>query len=338
MAEPANAVDYVERLILDLGIDCDFGRMGRYYPAVNPAHFRAMETALAAEQAARGDIGATMVSAEEQAQFLASPLYAGGGCSPEPAACTRRSSRRRLMDAARNAGVTVLARTAVRWDWRRRMTSSASTQGLGYINADRVLICTNGYTGNLQPDLQRRVIPVTSAIAATEELDPALVERLIPSGRMITDSFNLLNYFRPSPDGRRILLGTRPGLFAAKQGPRLAQYIGNRIGQIFPELDGTRITHCWWGQGGLRLRPFPESGWMNGSAMRSATAARAWPCRSGSATSWGRRHWVTWPGGQLGDMAFPGRFYYRGWPWFLGPAMAWYGLQDRMAGRYRRAA
>ncbi|WP_281019541.1 MULTISPECIES: FAD-binding oxidoreductase [unclassified Minwuia] len=338
MAEPANAVDYVERLILDLGIDCDFGRMGRYYPAVNPAHFRAMETALAAEQAARGDIGATMVSAEEQAQFLASPLYAGGRVQSRTGGLHPAKFHDGLMDAARNAGVTVLARTAVLGleeedDFIRLDT------GLGYINADRVLICTNGYTGNLQPDLQRRVIPVTSAIAATEELDPALVERLIPSGRMITDSFNLLNYFRPSPDGRRILLGTRPGLFAAKQGPRLAQYIGNRIGQIFPELDGTRITHCWWGKVAFSFDHFPKIGMDEriGHAL----------CYGGSGVAMS-----VWLGHKLGqkalgdlagrtafdDMAFPGRFYYRGWPWFLGPAMAWYGLQDRMAGRYRRAA
>lgn len=38
------------------------------------------------------------------------------------------------------------------------------------------------------------------------------------------------------------------------------------------------------------------------------------------------------------DMPFPGRFYYRSWPWFLGPAMAWYVAKDRLAGRYRRSA
>ncbi len=338
MAEPTNAVDYLERLIIDLGIECDFGRMGRYYPAANPAHFRALEAALQAEQAARGDIDATMVSRDEQAQFLASPLYAGGRLQTRTGGLHPARFHDGLIDAARNAGVVIASRTAVLGleeedDFIRLDT------GLGYLNAGRVLICTNGYTGDLQPDLQRRVIPVTSAIAATEELDPALVERLIPGGRMITDSFNLLNYYRPSPDGRRILLGTRPGLFAARPGPRLAQYIGNRIGQIFPELDGTSITHCWWGKVAFSVDDFPKIGLQDriGHALcygGSGVAMSVWLGHKLAQKALGDLAGRT----AFDDMPFPGRFYYRSWPWFLGPAMAWYEAKDRLAGRYRRAA
>ncbi len=338
MAEPANAVDYLERLIIALGIKCDFGRMGRYYPAASPAHFRAMEASLLAEQAVRGDIGATMISGDEQARFLASPLYAGGRVQTRTGGLHPARFHDGLMDAARNAGVMIASRTAVLGleeedDFIRLDT------GLGYLNADRVLICTNGYTGDLQPDLQRRVIPVTSAIAATEELDAALVERLIPGGRMITDSFNLLNYFRPSPDGRRILLGTRPGLFAAREGPRLAQYIGNRIGQIFPELADTRITHCWWGKVAFSFDYFPKIGMQDriGHALcygGSGVAMSVWLGHKLAQKALGDLAGRT----AFDDLPFPGRFYYRSWPWFLGPAMAWYEARDRLAGRYRRTA
>lgn len=338
MAEPGNAVDYLERLIVDLGIDCDFARMGRYYPAANPAHFRAMEASLKAEQAVRGDIGATMVSGDEQAQFLSSPLYAGGRVQSRTGGLHPAKFHDGLLDAARNAGVMIASRTAVlaleEEDEFIRLDTS-----LGFLNADRVLICTNGYTGNLQPDLQRRVIPVTSAIAATEELDPALVAWLIPGGRMVTDSFNLLNYYRPSPDGKRILLGTRPGLFAAKEGPRLAQYIGNRIGQIFPELNGTRITHCWWGKVAFSFDYFPKIGMQEriGHALcygGSGVAMSVWLGHKLAQKALGDLAGRT----AFDDMPFPGRFYYRSWPWFLGPAMAWYEARDRLAGRYRRSA
>ncbi len=47
---------------------------------------------------------------------------------------------------------------------------------------------------------------------ATEELPPETVQSLIPRARMIQDSKHVLYYFRPSPDGRRIVFGGRASL------------------------------------------------------------------------------------------------------------------------------
>ena len=53
--------------------------------------------------------------------------------------------------------------------------------------------------------VQRRIIPIGSYIIATEELDPALVDELIPENRVITDTRKLVVYYRASPDRKRIL-------------------------------------------------------------------------------------------------------------------------------------
>ena len=52
----------------------------------------------------------------------------------------------------------------------------------GIVRARQVLIATNGYTGPLSPWHRRRVIPIGSYIIATEQLDEALVQKLIPHG------------------------------------------------------------------------------------------------------------------------------------------------------------
>ena len=52
----------------------------------------------------------------------------------------------------------------------------------GAIEADEVVIATNGYTGDATPRLKRRVIPIASHIIATEELPPDLARVADPKG------------------------------------------------------------------------------------------------------------------------------------------------------------
>ncbi|WP_416897465.1 MAG: NAD(P)/FAD-dependent oxidoreductase [Minwuia sp.] len=330
MEEAAASVDFVERLIIDNGIDCDFGRMGRYYPAVTPGHFESMKKKLEAEQGHR-EVQATMIGPEEQSQFLNTPLYCGGRLHHDTGGLHPAKFHDGLLAAARNAGATVAGRTPV-LSLEENDDGFVMDTGLGFVEARKVLVCTNGYTGPELPDFRSRVIPVTSAIVATEELDPGLVERLIPGGRMISDSYHLLNYYRPSPDGRRILLGSRPGLGVGSP-QKLAAYLGGRLGRIFPELDGARITHCWSGKVAFSFDTFPKIGMAGriGYAM----------CYGGSGVAMSN-----WLGHKLAqkamedlagrtafdDMDFPSPFYYQGWPWFLGPLLSWYGLQDRLTG------
>lgn len=334
MQEARDAVDYVERLTRDLDIDCAFARTGRFCAAASPAHLRRMQADLAAEPEAQRD--AVIIGPEESRLYLDSPLYHGGELIERVGGLHPVRFHQGLLRAASDAGVPVMGRTQV-LGIEEDDTGLTVETGLGFVRADRVLICTNGYTGQLEPDLQRRVIPVTSAMIATEEIDADLVARLIPAGRMITDSFHLLHYFRPSPDGRRILLGHRPGVLAPKSGSGLARHLADRLGRIFPDLEGTAITHCWQGRLAFSFDFLPKIGLVEriGYAM----------CYGGSGVAM-----ATWLGHKLGqkaagdlagrtafdDLDFPGRFYYRGKPWFVGPAMALLGLDDWRHSQRRR--
>lgn len=328
--EAAASLDFLERRIVDSGIECDFSRMGRFVGAVSRSHYESMARDLEAEKSHR-EIDAVMVPAEEQSQFLRSPMYHGGRLHHDTGGVHPARLHDGLLATAQSAGATIAARTPV-LGLEETDEGYMLETGVGYMEAGKVLVCTNGYTGAATPDYRGRVIPVTSAIIATEELDPALVEQLIPGGRMITDTYNLLNYYRPSPDGKRILLGSRP-TFMAGDGRKLADYLGRRLGRIFPDLDGTSISHCWSGKVAFAFDTFPKVGMQDniGYAM----------CYSGSGVA--MSNWLGHKLAQkaLGDlsgrtafdeMEFPGRFYYDGWPWFLGPTLAWYSFRDRLAG------
>src|SRR5690606_7885921 len=79
----------------------------------------------------------------------------------------------------------------------------------GAVQAQAVVVGTNGYTGELTPWLRRRVIPIGSYIIAAEPLEPAVMDRVMPTNRIISDSRKVVYYYRPSPDRRRILFGGR---------------------------------------------------------------------------------------------------------------------------------
>ena len=79
----------------------------------------------------------------------------------------------------------------------------------GRVHARQVLVCTNGYTDSAVPFLRRRLVPVRSRIIATEELAPEVMARLMPKLMMMIENRQVGFYYRPSPDGKRILLGGR---------------------------------------------------------------------------------------------------------------------------------
>ena len=116
----------------------------------------------------------------------------------------------------------------------------------GSVDAGQVAICTNGYTGTVTPWFRRRLLPIRSAMIATEPLPSELMKNLMPTGRMYGDSRRVMAYYRPSPDGQRILFGGRaagPGDRPAKNARDLRRFLV----EIFPELSDTRISHVWSG-------------------------------------------------------------------------------------------
>ncbi|TIL78052.1 MAG: FAD-binding oxidoreductase, partial [Mesorhizobium sp.] len=117
----------------------------------------------------------------------------------------------------------------------------------GEVSAKKLLVCTDAYTDGFDPWLRRRLVPVRSRIIATEPLGESVMDRLMPKKMMHGDTRQLSYYYRPSPDGTRILFGGRDG---TTEGDPLAPttHLRSELGRIFPELAKMGITHSWFGQ------------------------------------------------------------------------------------------
>ncbi len=116
----------------------------------------------------------------------------------------------------------------------------------GDVQTRHVLFATNAYTDGALPAVRRRLAAVGSFMIATAPLGRETLDALMPTRRMYSDTKRNLWYFRPSPDGSRILFGARPGLFPGA--PRTAAHrLHDYLAQVFPSLAQVQISHAWTG-------------------------------------------------------------------------------------------
>jgi len=320
-------------LVASEALDVDWQEDGRFLAAHSDAHFDSLCKTLT-NQPQGAAVPYQMVSKAELPDYLGSPSYVGGALYPMAASVQPTKLVTALADRAQQAGATLCANTPV-----TKLTPLGSgirvTTDRGDILADKVLVATNGYTSKLTPWLRRRVIPIASAIIATEEMDPGLIRQLIPGGRAVVDTRKLVVYFRASPDGRRILFGGRASVWdlpPAKAAPRLV----DMLRFIYPQLDTIKTSHAWSGTVAYTFDELPHVGVHKGIHYAMGY------CGSGVALSTylGKKIGLQMLGAgegttPLDGLTFQTRPLYTGTPWFMAAAVAAYRITDRLSAMNR---
>ena len=198
------------------------------------------------------------------------------------------------------------------------------------LQADEVVIATNGYTGDVTPELKRRVVPLASHIIATEELPPDLAASLIPKQRTLSDTRRVLCYYRMSPDGKRIIFGGRARFTAVtplQSAPILHRFMTDR----FPQLRGTRITHAWNGNVAFTLDALPHMGRQGG--MHYLLGCNGSGVAMMTYLGWQTARKIAGVANQASAFdteEFPTHPLYSGNPWFLPAIGGWYRFRDEL--------
>lgn len=328
LAEGQRSLDWMGEFIESEAIDCDFRIAGRFHAAHRPRRFEALARQA---EALRRDLGmevAVVPRAEQQAE-LGSEAYHGGLLFPRHAALDPGRYHAGLLTRVLAAGATVAAHcpvTALVEEGRGHRLETPR----GSLLADQVVVATNGYSGSLVPWLQRRVIPIGSYMIATEPLPEALMARLMPRNRIVSDSRRVVYYYRASPDRRRILFGGR--VSGGETDPRVSgPRLHRDLVRLFPELAGTRVSHSWLGFVAYSFDTLMHIG------RRQGIHYALGYCGSGvgMASYLGMRLGQQLLGRDEGRTAFDGlpfptRPLYRGKPWFLAPTVQLYRLLDRV--------
>ncbi len=149
---------------------------------------------------------------------------------------------------AREAGARVHGGSPV-LRWKKNGNTHILTTAQGSVRARSVVLATNGYTPeHLHACLQGTTLPVLSHIIVTRPMTAAeKTASGFHSSHVLTDTRNLLYYWRRLPDDR-ILFGGR-GLVSETPGGHARQrdFLLAELRAKLPALRDITVDYDWWG-------------------------------------------------------------------------------------------
>jgi glycine/D-amino acid oxidase-like deaminating enzyme len=324
------AVDLIEKLVMEEGIDCDFARPGKLILASKPAHVQGFEKTAELLNSRLG-VETHVVPKSELRREIGSDAFHGGMVDSKSASLHVGKYIRGLGEAAERAGVTIHEDAPV-----LTLTKLGSGHELetprGRIQANQVLLATGAYTRRPFRWHQVRIAPVGSFIIATEPLDASVCDDLLPTRRVASDSKNLLNYFRITPDNRLLFGGrARFAMSNPQSDEKSGKLLRAAMVHIFPQLTGAKVDYCWGGLVDMTLDRMVKAGQHDGVYYSMGYAGHGVQM----ATYMGRQMAEYMSGVPEANIwrdfefrRIPGHF---GPPWFLPVAGAYYKFKDRLS-------
>jgi len=242
--EGLNALRHTTALIERESIDCRFQRTGRFRAAWRAADFDRIAREVE-HQSRRFGFEAEVVPRDRQDQEVATGRYHGGCIYHEHGGLHPGLFHDGLLARAEAAGARIVGwTTAIGID--REAEGFAVRTRRAKVRARHVIVATNGYGNEASGEAGRQVAPIPSFIIATARLGANRVRSLIPGRRMIVESRAAHCYYRPSPDGERILFGARAALHMVSPERAAKRNLGYML-SLFPDLWDVELTHSWSG-------------------------------------------------------------------------------------------
>ncbi|OZI23274.1 FAD-dependent oxidoreductase [Bordetella genomosp. 9] len=322
-----DAVDFVERVVAEEQIACDFVRRGKIKLASKATHVAGLARNYEALRS-HLDLHVELLSASDVRRELDTDQFHGGLLDPRAAQMHMGKFGTGLATAAARRGARIYEHTPVTGlnplgGDRFRVTTSR-----GDIEAGKVLLATGCSNHGPFDWWQRRVVPVGSFVIVTEPV-PGLLDRTLPNRRNYVTSLNFGNYFRPTAD-HRLVWGGRARF--ARSNPasdaKSGRILEAGLGRLLPALKGVRIDYCWGGLVEATADRLPSAGQHEGLYYAMAysghgTQMSVYMGNLMADTLMGRRRvnpWArqNWP-------ALPG---YAGRTWFLPVIGAYYRVKD----------
>jgi len=329
LRESAGFVDYLEGFLQTEGIDADFKRTGRFLGAKKPAHYDAMALQLETLQNACG-VSGEMVTAENQRTETGSTHFCGGLVFHKDGGLNPAKYLAGLGRKLRESGGVIIPNCPV-----NKVTKTTGGYNIetprGQTAATQIAICTNAYTGKQFSAFRRRVLPLRSAIIATEELSADMMAELMPKARMYGDSRRIVAYYRPSPDGKRILFGGRAtGMQDDPVGN--ARQLQHAMLEIFPALEQADITHSWSGLVAYSFDHAPHIGQRDGLFFAMGYCGSGVSRASYFGHKLGHKMLGDTDAGRTAfdDLEFLTKPLYSGNPWFMPAVLNWHRMLDKL--------
>jgi glycine/D-amino acid oxidase-like deaminating enzyme len=324
----AAAVDTVETVVKQEAIDCDFMRNGKLKLASKPEHYDKLARSCELLQR-EADPHVEMVPAANIRAEVGSGKFFGGLLQKTSGQMHVGKFGVGLAHAAVRHGARIAEQAPVTGMERQSDGTFRVTSARGTIDAGQVLLATGNPRQGPFSYLRRRMVSVGAFIIATEPLDAAVVQRLLPHRRNYVNSKNFVNYFRVTPDNRLVFGGrARFALSNPRSDAKSGRILLATLEEFFPELRGVRIDYCWGGMVDMTADRLPRAGEDGGLYYSTGYSGHGvqMSVHMGQVMAdvmGGRPELNPWRG--MDWPAIPGHF---GKPWFLPIVGAYYRLQD----------
>jgi glycine/D-amino acid oxidase-like deaminating enzyme len=249
VALSGNAPNIVFELIRRHQIVCEALQSGTLRTAL---HRRAQDgVRITAEQWMRRSSMVSLLDREVVSGLTGTDRYAEALLDRRGGQLNPLGYARGLADAAMRAGAVVFGGTKV-----LRINRNGSRWVLatptGSVTAEKIVLATNGYTDDLWPGLRRSLVPVYSAIVASEPVP----DDVMPTRSSLNEMGNVTVYYRKDRDNR-ILMGGRSVQRDVSR-PEELRYLIDYAVRLWPALRGVRWTHAWSGQLAITTDHYPH--------------------------------------------------------------------------------
>ena len=247
------APQYTFDIIESYQLNCEAIRSGWLQPAVDLMTMtRARARALS--WADRG-VAVEIYNEEQTRWATGSGFYVGAWVDPRGGSLQPLSYARELARVAAREGAAIFELSPATSFCKTASGWTASVNGRN-VTAERVLVCTNGYSDNLVEGFRRSIVPASSIICATAPLSAELRKSVMPSGLPLSDARRLLVYARFDSQGR-FLIGAR-GSFGLHEPERKFKKLRRTALQIFPQLKHIEWEDAWGGKFALTPDHLPH--------------------------------------------------------------------------------
>ncbi|MCF6321677.1 MAG: FAD-binding oxidoreductase [Rhizobiaceae bacterium] len=183
------------------------------------------------------------IDKEECREMIGSEAYYGGVLDTNAAHLHPLNYALGLGKAAIDAGASIYERTrALSIETGSKVKIQTER---GVVTADHLIFACNGYLGDLDQTVARRVMPINNFIVATQPLSQQLAKSLIRDDVAVADSRFVVNYFRLSEDNRLLFGGGET--YGYRFPDDICKFVSKPMLNIFPQLADTALEYGWGG-------------------------------------------------------------------------------------------
>ncbi len=257
------AVDYLQELVNDLNIDCDYEHPGFLRVATSEKYKKRIlkEMELAHEL---GLTGIEWLDKEQTREQVQSPMYIGAWWEPRCGILNPAKLSWGWTEVLGPMGVDIFENSPVAEIARENGKIRLDTPN-GCVRADKVVMATNAWS-HFFKELKRKQVPVWTHIVLTEPLAEAHFKEIGWQNRQgIEDARNLVHYYRLTADNRLVMGGRDVSLsygYDMEKDLNADTFAGLKddVRELFPVLKDIKFTHEWGGPVSVPLDMAPAIG------------------------------------------------------------------------------